>query len=86
MFVPMNQRDWMEDKPARKTLVLEGCWCGPPENQLGESLKRCPVSQAVVERASNCIARLECNKLGMVVAEADNGCGLCDGMLWQAMS
>jgi hypothetical protein len=86
MSVPMNQRVWIEDKPVRKTLALEGCWCGPPGNQLGDSLKRCSVSQAVLERASNCTARLECNRLGMVVADADNRRGLCDGMLWQAMS
>lgn len=86
MFVHMNQWVWLEGKHARTTLVLEGCWCRPPGNQLGGSLKWCQVSQAVLEHASNCTARLECNRLGLAVVESDNGCGLCDGMLRQGMS
>lgn len=60
---------------------------GPLWNQLGGCLKRCRVvSQAVLERASNCTDQLDCNRLGMAVAGADNVRGLRDGMLWEAMS
>lgn len=84
MFAPMmNLRVWVEGKPARKTLELEGCWCEPLGIQHGGCLERCCVSQAELEHTSNYTAQLD-NRLGMAEAGADNVSGSCAGM--QAMA
>lgn len=84
MLVPMMNllQVLVEGKPARKTLEVEGCWCGPLGIQLDDGcLKRCCVSQAEeLEHTSDYTAQLDCNRLGIAVAGADSVSGSCAGM------